>query len=113
MTRCIIQHIIDLLETFIYFLILYLVRRRKYDGFSSIDLVRALRNMDQHFHDQTDEAILALRRVGGGDSHQWLHEVKQRPTIQRIVISFFISEKFPVLFLSLWKALKEIDSQPL
>ena len=101
-------------------------RRRKYEGTSSVDLLRVFRNLDQHFHDQTDLAILSLyvplpsnspssslasssnssSTDDSVDVIRWLSEVMSRSSMQREVISAFMSSVFPVLILSLWKPIR-------
>lgn len=83
-------------------------RRRNYDGTSSIFLLRLLRNFDQHFHDQTNEAVLSLRldNTGVADAAEWLADVKARVPKQREAISDYLMNKFPVLILSLWVKLR-------
>ena len=83
---------------------------------STLFLMRFFRNLEQHFHDQTDEGVLALKPYDQIDTDQktdvneddasWLESIRARPTKQREVISNYIKQCFPTFILSLWRILQ-------
>jgi len=106
-------------------------RFRGYDGASASDLLRFIRNLDQHFTDQTDQGLLVLRdsllaaakasNTGGGDSgssgsgtipssssscaSSWRDVVGTSTVLQQEAIeAYFCSELFPGLVVALWEA---------
>ena len=73
-------------------LVLSMTRFRGYDGKSVLDLIRFIRNMNQHLMDQTPEALEVL-----GTSRGAMSAAQQRGLLAR-----YITEKFPGLIMELW-----------
>jgi hypothetical protein len=97
-------------------------RRRKYPADTPTWFVRFFRNLDQHFHDQTDEGILCMKETwiktidrrnksrvsvspltASLTDEEFLKEVRSSAVKQREVISLYIFENFPTFFLSSWR----------
>jgi len=89
------------------------LRRRKYPADTTAWLVRFFRNLDQHFHDQTDEGVLSLKthwmaagRSGGSverSDAEFLELIRSKTDKQRELISSYLRSQFPTFILSLWK----------
>ena len=98
----------------------YSNRRRKYPADTTVWFVRFFRNLDQHFHDQTDEGVLCMKetwicatqkrnKAHGSTSptaisdKEYLNEVRSSAIKQRELVSLFVMERFPTFFLSVWR----------
>merc|ERR1711871_1193344 len=86
-----------------------LSRRRKYPSDSAAWFVRFFRNLDQHFHDQTDLGLLCLKPFyatsdvetqNNLSDDDFLQRIRSNSTTQREAISSYICKKFPTFFLS-------------
>lgn len=88
-------------------LMLSLTRRRKYPSDSTAWFIRFFRNLDQHFHDQTDEGLLCLKGHSSPgnailNDADFLVNIRSSSSKQREVIGNYISTLFPSFFLSVW-----------
>ena len=82
-------------------------RRRKYPSDSTAWFIRFFRNLDQHFHDQTDEGLLCLKTSLSSENNDltdadFLDVVRSSSLKQREVIGKYITTVFPNFFLSVW-----------
>merc|ERR1711871_481572 len=88
-------------------LMMSLTRRRKYPSDSTAWFIRFFRNLDQHFHDQTDEGLLCLKTSLSSENNDltdadFLDVVRSSSLKQREVIGKYITTVFPNFFLSVW-----------
>lgn len=74
---------------------------------SSVDLICVLRSLEQNFLNQSDEAIMTLRRMV--HMEDTLSELRSNVSTRHELISKFVQNTFPLLILSLWNQLPECN----